>query len=122
MQELARKLVALEEGSDLVSDARTSAAIRVIEKLRILLTRFSGLDSFTALMRRAVALTRTQDASLASRTITHYDSIASFDGLSNETTLTVTAHLLDLMSTFIGQALTLKLLSETWPVDEKIRG
>lgn len=118
MQELAHMLVALEERCDSGSDAETNAATRVIEKLRIVLTRFSGLDGFTALMRRAVALSRTSDPSLADRTITQYDSIASFEGLSTETTLTVTAHLLDLMSTFIGQALTLRLLAETWPVDD----
>ncbi len=115
MQELALKLVALEQHCDQGSDTGISPAARVIEKLRITLTRFSGLDSFTALMRRAVALSRPDDPTLAGRTITRYDSIASFEGLSHETTLIVTGHLLDLMSTFVGKALTLRLITDTWP-------
>lgn len=118
MRELAHRLVALEEGSDLNSDAGAGAATRVIENLRIILTRFSGSDSFTALLRRAVALSRTEDPSLEGPAITQSGSIAPIEGISNETSLTLTAHLLDLMSTFIGQALTLSLLTETWPEDK----
>ncbi len=118
MQELALKLVAHEQRSDLDSAGGMKAPNRVIEKLRITLTRFSGLDSFSALMRRAVALSRIEDPSLEGLALPQYDSIASFEGLSNETTLTVTAHLLDLMSTFVGKALTLRLLTDTWPVDD----
>lgn len=117
MHELAHKLVALEMGSDLGSDAGTNAATQVIEQLRIIVARFSGSDSFTALIRRAVALTRITDPSLAGRTVTE-DTIAFLNGLSKETTLTVIAYLLDLMNTFIGQALTLRLLADRWSWDE----
>lgn len=115
MQELALKLAELEKTGGVGSVEGVSAPTHVIEKLRITLTRFSGVDSFTALMRRAVALTRAEDPTLASRTITRYDSVASFEELSYETVLMVTGHLLDLMSTFVGKALTLKLIADTWP-------
>ncbi len=115
MQALALKLLALEKQSDPGSNAGTDVATLVIEKLRAMLTRFSGEDSFNALMRRALALSRTEDHSLAGRTITQYDSVSSFEGLSHETTLMVIGHLLDLMSTFVGRALALRLIRDTWP-------
>lgn len=117
MKELAHRIFAFEERSDLGSNAGTNAT-RVIEKLRILLTRFSGSDSHAALLRRAVVLARMEDPSLEGQAVTQSGSIASIEGISNESSLTLTAHLLDLMGSFIGQALTLTLLSETWPVDE----
>lgn len=117
MHELAHKLVALEEGSELGSEIGTIAAIRVIEKLRILLIRFSGPEGFGALIRRAIALSRAEDSSLHGRTLTSDGSVASLVGVSKETGVLIIAHLLDLMSTFIGQALTISLLTENWPAD-----
>ena len=117
MIELAHKLFAFEERSDLDSNGEKDST-RVIEKLRILLTRFSGSDSYAALMRRAVVLARMEDPSLEGRAVTQSGSIPSFEGISIETSLTLTAHLLDLMGTFIGHALTVTLLAETWPADK----
>lgn len=113
MQKLAHRLIAFEERGDPNSDA----AIRVIEKLRNLLVRFSGPDGFGALSRRAIAMSRMEDPSLQGRTITPGGSMASLVGISQETGVLIIAHLLDLMSTFIGQALTISLLTETWPAD-----
>ena len=59
MRELAQRLIALEEAGARGSSPGRNAAFRVLEKLRLLLTRFSGSDGFAALMRRAIALSRT---------------------------------------------------------------
>ena len=113
MKELAQTLIALEGTKD--SGAR--AAFRVIEKLRILIIRFSGADGFNALLRRAFALARQADPSLKNLTFKGDGSIVSIEAISTETSLALTAHLLDLMSMFIGQALTLTLLHDVWPID-----
>jgi hypothetical protein len=116
MEELAQKLLALEERNGSDTSLEANAPIRVIEKLRILVTRFSGSDGFAALLRRATVLSRT-DMSSTSDFKMGKDGSILFEGLSEETILTLAAHLLDLMATFIGRGLTLTLLREYWLVE-----
>ena len=119
MRELAQRLIALEEASDLISNPAKNAAFRVLEKLRLLLTRFAGSDGFAALMRRAIALSRAENPSLVDCTLGKDGSMASIEGISVETGLSLAAQLLDLMTTFIGEALTLSLVADIWPVQSK---
>jgi hypothetical protein len=100
MEELAQKLLALEERNGSDTSLEANAPIRVIEKLRILVTRFSGSD-----------MSSTSDFKMGK------DGSILFEGLSEETILTLAAHLLDLMATFIGRGLTLTLLREYWLVE-----
>jgi len=120
MKELAQRLIALEEPGD--RGGGRNAAFRVLEKLRLLLTRFSGSDGFAALMRRAIALSRTENPSLEGCALGKDGSIASLEEISVEAGLSLAAQLLDLMTTFIGEALTLSLLADIWPVDAKMLG
>lgn len=119
MRELAQRLIALEEASDLISNPAKNAAFRVLEKLRLLLTRFGGSDGFAALMRRAIALSRAENPSLMDCTLGKDGSMASIEGISVETGLSLAAQLLDLMTTFIGETLTLSLVADIWPVQSK---
>ena len=57
---LARCLLAVEAASQSAAGPRVHEAVRVCEKLRISLTRFAGVDGFTALLRRALALARAE--------------------------------------------------------------
>lgn len=122
MRELAQRLIALEVASDLGSNPGKNAAFRVLEKLRLLLTRFAGSDGFAALMRRAIALSRTGNPSLEGCTLGKDASIASLEEISVEAGFSLAAQLLDLMTTFIGEALTLSLLADIWPVGSKELG
>jgi len=119
IKELAQRLIALEEATDLGSNPGRNAAFRVLEKLRLLLTRFSGSDGFAALMRRAVALSRTENPSLQGWMLGKDGSIASLEGISAEAGFSLAARLLELMTTFIGEALTLSLIADIWPVESK---
>ena len=119
MRELAQRLIALEEASDLISNPEKNAAFRVHEKLRLLLTRFAGSEGFAALMRRAITLSRAENPSLMDSTLGKDGSMASLEGISVETGLSLAAQLLDLMATFIGEALTLSLVADIWPVQSK---
>jgi hypothetical protein len=119
MKELAQRLVTLEAVNDLGSNAEVKAAIQVIDKLRTLLIRFAGSAGFLALMRRAVTLSGLKDSAPASHTIEGDRLVAWLEGMSSTCILTLTAHLLDLMAMFIGQALTLTLLGRVWPIGEQ---
>ena len=122
MRELAQRLIDFEQASDLGSNSGRNGAFRVLEKLRILVSRFSGSDGFAALMRRAIALSRTEYPSLEGRTLGKDASIASLEGVSPEAGLLLAAQLLDLMTTFIGEALTLSLLADIWPMEARQLG
>ena len=96
--------------------------MRVCEKLRISLTRFVGADGFTALLRRALALARADVPSLQTVKVTadgRLEGLEEFAADSEnagvEAATAITAHLLGLLVTFIGEPLTLRLVREAWP-------
>jgi DNA-binding GntR family transcriptional regulator len=101
-------------------------AVRVREKLRILLTRFAGSDGFTALLRRALALARADVSSLETVTLKPDGSLEGLENLVDDATnggaqaaIALIVHLLELLETFIGKRLTLQLVREAWP-DESL--
>lgn len=117
MKELAKRLIAFEDASDSAANPEATASMRVVEKLRVLVTHFAGADGFTALMRRAIVLSQVEEPRIGSVTLNKDGSVTLPSELSNETCSVLVAQLLDLMVTFIGEALTLTLLSAIWPVD-----
>jgi hypothetical protein len=122
MLALAQRLLALEASNPTTMDADKHEAVRVCEKLRASLTLFAGVDGFTALLRRALALTRSDVPGLQSVRVTTdgrlediEDAIANAETVGTEAALTITAHLLGLLATFIGESLTLRLVRQAWP-------
>jgi hypothetical protein len=125
IRDLARRLLAVEAASQSAADPRVHEAIRVCEKLRVSLTRFAGVDGFTALLRRALALARAEVPALhgitekADGSMEGLEKIAAAAGSSgvggNDAAVAITAHLLGLLVTFIGEPLTVRLAREAWP-------
>jgi len=126
---LARRLLAVEAatlpspgGAADVGARVQHEAVRVCEKLRISLTRFAGADGFTSLLRRTLALARVEAPSLNRITVKPDCSMDGLEALAAEetdggveATAALTAHLLGLLVTFIGEPLTLRLVREAWP-------
>jgi hypothetical protein len=122
IRDLARRLLAVEAGDPSAANSRVHESVRVCEKLRVCLIRLAGPDGFTALMRRALALARAEIPSLHGITVKSDGSLEGFEALAAdapdagiETAVAITAHLLGLMVTFIGEALTARLVREAWP-------
>ena len=122
MRDLARRLLAVEAASQSATDAHVHEAMRVCEKLRISLTRLAGADGFASLLRRSLALARMEVPSLQRVTVNPDCSIEGLDELAADATgggvdapVAITAHLLGLLVTFIGEPLTLRLVREAWP-------
>lgn len=97
-------------------------AVRVHETLRVSLTRFAGAEGFTAMLRRALALARADVPSLQNVKVKadgHMEGLealaAHAPGEATEAAVAITAHLLWLLVTFIGERLTLRLVLEAWP-------
>ena len=134
MRDLARRLLAVEAASPSATGAHVHEAVRVCEKLQISLTRFAGSDGFTSLLRRALALARAEVPAAHRLTVRADCSMEGLEDLTAgamksggeadggsggddgaEAVAAITAHLLELLVTFIGQPLTLRLVRESWP-------
>ena len=120
VRKLARQLLTLEAtGWSASGEARGQEAVRVCDKLRVTLTRFAGAEGFASLLRRALVLARAEVPSLSKVKIRPDGSVEGLEELARadgtDAAAALTAHLLGLLVTFVGQPLTLRLVRETWP-------
>jgi hypothetical protein len=120
MRTLARQLLAAEAARG--GDVSGHEAVRVCDKLRRSLTLLAGADGFASLLRRTLALARAEVPSLNRITVKPDCSIEGLETLAAEAadggveaTSALTAHLLELLVTFIGEPLTLQLVRDAWP-------
>ena len=121
-RDLARRLLAVEAASKSAPNAHVHEAVRVCEKLRISLTRFAGSDGFASLLRRALTLARADEPLVETIKVKPDGSLEGLEALAADTTnggpeaaVAITAHLLGLLVTFIGEPLTLRLVRDAWP-------
>ncbi|MEX2171722.1 MAG: hypothetical protein WD851_20555 [Pirellulales bacterium] len=122
MRVLARRLLALEAARQSATDARVHEAVEVCEKLRVSLTRFAGADGFNALLRRALALARAEIPGVHNIQVKAEgcldgleEFVAESGSVGVDAAVAITAHLLGLLVTLIGEPLTLRLVREAWP-------
>jgi len=123
IQDLARRLLAFEAAHDDSSDARADVAVQVIEELRLRLIRLAGVDGFRSLLSRALTLAKAEVPSLKMVQVRADGSLEGFDeieqteeaGAATQAGIVLVAHLLELLVTFIGAPLTLRLVRDKWP-------
>lgn len=123
MRNFAGRLIAFEARRNESSTTKAQAPFQVCEILRPHLTILMGNAGFHALFLRALALARAQVPWL--RTV-HEKADGSLEGLAeaeakldppeiSEGGIVLVAQLLGLLVAFIGEKLTLRLVSEVWP-------
>ena len=132
LRDLARRLLALELNQTEHLHQEVQAALRVFEKLRSYLSTVVGTAGFQALLARAVVLATAEVSWLAAVRV---QADATLEGFSEAArpqlpkavalgTTALIAQLLGLLVTFIGEALTLRLVQDLWPgaheEDEKV--
>lgn len=116
----------LRAGSRTDADPQVDEPAVVIEKLRIPLTRFAGAEGFASLLRRALMLARADVSSLQSVKVGADGRLEGVEQLAATTSVgaagagaeavaAVAEHLLELLVTFVGERLTLRLVREAWP-------
>ena len=121
IQELARRLLAFEAAHDNSSDSRVDVAVQVIEELRMRLIKFAGVDGFRSLLSRALTLAKAEAPSLNMVSVRADGSLEGFVGIEASEAVAgqagagLVAQLLELLTTFIGEALTLRLIRDSWP-------
>ncbi len=122
MRKLAHRLLAVEAANGSATDAHVHEAVRVCEKLRVSLIRLVGSVGFALLLRRTLAIARAEVPALERVTVNPDGSMQGLEELAADGTdgtadapVVITAHLLGLLVTFIGESLTLRLVREAWP-------
>lgn len=122
-QDLARRLLAFEAAHDNSSATGADGAARVIEELRLRLIKLAGVEGFRALLSRALTLAKAEVPSLNMVQVSADGSLEGFAGIEQdqgaETTgqagMILVAQLLELLVTFIGEPLTLRLVRDKSP-------
>ena len=123
LRNLARRLLALEVNQTERLYQEMQAALRVFEKLRSYLFKMVGSAGFQALLARAVVLATAEVGWLKVVRVQDDTTLQGFQEAAQQqpakaVTLGSTvllAQLLGLLVTFIGEALTLRLVQEVWP-------
>ena len=123
LRRVAQRLLALEAAVDKAADAQAPPVVRVCETLRRSLSRLLGVAGFRALLARALALATDDVRGLQAVRVTAVGSLEgwgegagqlSHDELTQGGELLI-AQLIGLLVTFIGAALTVRLVQEAWP-------
>lgn len=128
---LVRRLLTHEAAETQDQDALMAAAERASDKLRAHLSKRIGQEGFRTLLSRALALTTVQFPHLSAVRVGADGALVGLRGAANrgspeardretqetavEEAVALLAHFLGLLVTFIGEDLTLRLLSTVWP-------
>lgn len=122
VREFASRLLVVEAVRPSDPGAHVHEAVRVMEKLRISLTRFAGADGFASLQNRALAMAAAKTPVLhsvqvgANACLAGLDQVVAGPGTTGrDAAVTLIAHLLELLALFIGAPLMVRLVGETWP-------
>jgi hypothetical protein len=122
-RQLARRLLVEEAAADKVSQSTGAAVFRVYEKLHGSLCELAGVAGFRSLASRALTLAKAEAPGLGAMRVTpdgFLHGTREFEPPidkyhDEEAAVIFIAQLLGLLSMFIGETLTLRLVQNTWP-------
>jgi hypothetical protein len=120
---LAQRLLTYEAVASENSEPVESAAFRVCAKLRRPLIALAGVAGFRSLLSRALTLARAEAPSLSAVQIAADGSLKGLDEFKSQTDkeqardggAILIAQFIELLLTFIGDGLTLRLVQDVWP-------
>jgi len=102
-----------------------SAVERIFDKLNAHLSIRFGSGGYHALLRRALTLAADDVSVLASVHISEDGSVEGFQGMTDSQSISdgsvaMLARLIELLDTFIGRNLTVRVLQNVWPNVEQV--
>lgn len=123
MRDFAERLIASESRGHDATGITTPAAFPVCEKLRPKLANLMGTTGFRALLSRALARAEAELPSLSAMQVTVDGTLTRLDNFEVQAdpeelatgSVVVVAQLLGLLVAFIGEKLTLQIVSDVWP-------
>ena len=123
MRNLARRLIAAEHRADDPADTEGRAAFRVCERLRDALAVVVGTQGCRALLARALTLSAAEVPWLGKMKVSPTGALMLPAELECDLEpksaaaggVALVGQVLELLATFIGEALTRRLLRQIWP-------
>jgi hypothetical protein len=115
IKQLAERLVAFEAAAQGRSEDHLHATCGVCEKLRRPLITLAGTAGFTSVLSRALTLAQREVPALRVAQVRPDGSVEGLSGDTSEAQSILVAYLLNLLLTFIGEVLTMRLLTDIWP-------
>ncbi len=121
LKEFARRLLSLETTlAGIPASSGAPAAFHVCDKLRTSLGKFMGAGGFRSLQARALVMASLEVPLLGDLEVRSDGSLGGFAELEGKHDISageiiLVAHLIKLLVTFIGPALTLALVQDAWP-------
>jgi hypothetical protein len=120
---LAQQVLAYETAHGTPTELPGQALVRACEKLRVLFCRFVGVVGFRSLLARALTMAQRDAPLLAPVEVTADGALAGFgEGVQGQDPATAAAgglalltRFFGLLHTFVGEALTQRLLADCWP-------
>jgi hypothetical protein len=121
--DLSRRILAFQSVEDKPSEPTGSGTLRVYEKLRQHLCALAGVAGYQALLSRALTLAKAEAPGLRAVQVTTDGSLQGLSelapgidkDLAQEGEVILLAQLLGLFLSFIGEALTLRLVQDVAP-------
>ncbi len=123
IQDLARRILAVEAARAKAADPQVDEAVKVCEKLQVPLSRFTGRAGFLSLLSRALVLAKAEVPALKVVQVRPDGSLAGFDEIKHiqdadaveKDRVVLVAQFLGLLASFIGESLTWRFARDTWP-------
>ncbi len=112
-EDLALRLLAHESAA--ADSSSVSAGFRICERLRPVLSTLTGTLGYRSLLLRALTLARRESVLLRSVELNADGSLESVHSDAGEDSELLVMHLISLLSAFIGENLTVRLLQDVWP-------
>lgn len=124
MRHLARQLLAFERAGQGSAESNPVPAERVCEALRRPLCTLAGTTGFRELLKRALAVARTQVPALSAVDVNPDGSIEGLTKLvidqDTEAEAVLISELLGLLAVLIGEGLTVRILTDVWPGSDNV--
>ncbi len=114
-REIAERLLVFESGEQISSQANAPAVVHVCRKLGLPLSKWVGEAGSRALLTRALTLAKREAEVLSPVKVTDNGALEGLNGEAEDASTVLVSHLIGLVETFLGEALTLRLLHDVWP-------
>lgn len=114
-QEIAARLLGYEAAKESPSGTDALPAVHVCQKLNLPLSKLVGETGSRALLARALTLAKREAEVLSPVKVTDEGALEGWNGKADSASTVLVGHLLGLVVTFLGEALTLRLLHDVWP-------
>lgn len=123
IEELTRRILALEAARAKAAHIRVDEAVQVCLKLQASLSRLTGPGGYSSLLSRALALAKVDVPTLQVVQVRPDGSLSGFDEIMHDGNtqnlekgrMVLVTQLLSLLATFIGESLTRRLACDVWP-------